>query len=78
MSEIDNSIYFYIHCDDEFCNMGHAEYRCPKCGTMNENYDDLWFDREKPGITRIVVDSCSNCSCGLGARYREKWIIIET
>lgn len=80
MEEKDDQIYFCTHCEEDGCDLGHAEYSCPRCNSLNEDFGDLWWGHNTVGLTRIIVDSCGNCSVGLVAKYKEKigWVIRTT
>jgi len=52
-------ITYIDHCD-EGCGLGIAEWTCPSCNKLNEDYDDLWFDYEN-GSSNASELCCEHC-----------------
>ena len=73
---MNNKIEFINHCEDEMCDLGYAEFICPNCNILNNNYDNLWWERFNYEF--IVDTNCNSCKNKLIAMYNNyEWKIFS-
>jgi hypothetical protein len=73
-----NFITFIVHCDYELCQMGRAEWQCPKCTVINLDYD-LYCDMLQNRDLQQIVISCGGCKVQHIAERDEgnAWAVVE-
>ena len=53
-------INFVGHCDDGSCDLGYAQYICPKCKEYTSDYEELWWQQDEDK-GNIVESKCECC-----------------
>lgn len=55
-------VEFVPHCDGENCALGIAEFNCPACNKLVQDYGDLWWGWDTPKEEYDSSESsCEHC-----------------
>lgn len=67
MKEIAN---FIPHCDNDHCDLGSFQYKCPKCGCNNVDFD-MWWKIDELHHGSVIDLNCEFCKEALISYYDE-------
>jgi len=68
---METEAYFISHCDNESCDLGAFQCKCPSCNLTTVDYDIWWKDFDIY-LGEVVSFTCEKCGIDLEVYWDKK------